>query len=31
MEIFDSEYFAETYHYDGSDLGAVIHGGNTIF
>ena len=27
MEIFDSEYFAETYHYDGDDLGAVIHGG----
>ena len=31
MEIFDSEYFAETYHYDGNDLGAVIHGGNTTF
>ena len=30
-EIFDSEYFAETYHYDGDDLGAVIHGDQTTF
>ncbi len=30
-EIFDSEYFAENFHYDGDDLGAVIHGENTTF
>lgn len=29
--IFDSEYFAENFHYDGDDLGAVIDGANTIF
>ncbi|MBO5279905.1 MAG: type I pullulanase [Clostridia bacterium] len=29
--IFDSEYFAENYHYDGNDLGAVIDGKNTTF
>lgn len=29
--IFDSEYFAENYHYDGDDLGAVIHGDQTTF
>ena len=31
IDIFDSEYFAENYHYDGDDLGAVISGGNTTF
>ncbi len=31
MEIFDSEYFAENFHYEGSDLGAYINGGNTTF
>ena len=30
-EIFDSAYFAENYHYEGTDLGAVIHGGETTF
>ena len=30
-DIFDSQYFADNYHYDGDDLGAVIHGGNTTF
>ncbi|MBQ9929276.1 MAG: type I pullulanase [Oscillospiraceae bacterium] len=30
-DIFDSEYFAENYHYDGDDLGAVIHGDETTF
>ena len=30
-EIFDSEYFANNYHYDGTDLGAVIDGENTTF
>ena len=25
MEIFDSKYFADNYHYDGNDLGAVIN------
>ena len=29
--IFDSEYFAENFHYDGNDLGAVINGDNTTF
>jgi len=29
--IFDSEYFAENYHYDGKDLGAYINGDNTTF
>ena len=31
IDIFDSQYFADNYHYDGSDLGAVIKGGNTTF
>ena len=31
IDIFDSEYFAENYHYDGTDLGAVIHGDSTTF
>ena len=30
-DIFDSAYFAENYHYDGTDLGAVIHGDTTTF
>ena len=30
-KIFDSDYFAENYHYDGDDLGAVIDGENTTF
>ncbi|MBQ7817386.1 MAG: type I pullulanase [Oscillospiraceae bacterium] len=30
-DIFDSEYFAENYHYDGDDLGAVINGDKTTF
>ncbi len=30
-DIFDSEYFAEMYHYDGDDLGAVINGDTTTF
>ncbi len=30
-KIFDSQYFADTYHYDGDDLGAVINGDNTTF
>ncbi len=29
--IFDSEYFAENYHYDGTDLGPVINGDSTTF
>ncbi len=29
--IFDSEAFAQQYHYDGDDLGAVIHGDKTTF
>ena len=29
--IFDTEWFAENYHYDGDDLGAVINGDNTTF
>lgn len=29
--VFDSDFFAENYHYDGNDLGAVINGDNTIF
>ncbi len=29
--IFDSEAFAEKYHYDGDDLGATINGENTTF
>ena len=31
MGIFDSEWFAENYHYEGDDLGAVISGDNTTF
>ena len=31
IDIFDSQYFADNYHYDGNDLGAVIQGGNTTF
>ena len=31
MDIFDSQYFADTYHYDGTDLGAVIDGDTTTF
>lgn len=31
IDIFDSEYFAENFHYDGDDLGAVIDGNNTTF
>lgn len=30
-DIFDSTYFAESYHYDGTDLGAVIDGDSTAF
>ena len=30
-DIFDSDYFAENFHYDGDDLGAVINGDNTTF
>ena len=30
-DIFDSDYFAENYHYDGTDLGSVIDGENTTF
>lgn len=30
-DIFDSQYFADNYHYDGTDLGAVISGGKTTF
>jgi len=30
-EIFDSEYFAQNYHYDGTDLGANIFDGKTTF
>ncbi len=30
-DIFDSPYFAENFHYDGDDLGAVIHGDTTTF
>ena len=29
--IFDTDWFAENYHYDGDDLGAVISGSNTTF
>ena len=31
MEIFDSQFFADNYHYDGTDLGAVISGNTTTF
>ena len=30
-KIFDSKYFADTYHYDGTDLGSVIDGNTTTF
>lgn len=30
-DIFDTDYFAQNFHYDGDDLGAVISGGNTTF
>ena len=30
-DIFDSEWFAENYHYDGTDLGATIDGNETTF
>ncbi|MBQ8733156.1 MAG: hypothetical protein IJY76_01495, partial [Anaerotignum sp.] len=30
-EIFDSKFFADNFHYDGNDLGAVIQGKNTTF
>lgn len=30
-KIFDSTYFADNFHYDGDDLGAVIDGDNTTF
>ena len=29
--IFDSDYFAENFHYEGDDLGAVVDGNTTIF
>ena len=29
--IFDSDYFAENFHYDGTDLGNVINGDTTTF
>lgn len=29
--IFDSEYFAANYHYDGDDLGAIVNGEHTAF
>ena len=29
--IFDTKWFAENYHYDGTDLGATINGNNTTF
>lgn len=31
LEVFDSARFAERYHYDGDDLGAVIKDGNVVF
>ena len=31
MDIFDSKYFAENFHYDGTDLGAVVSGDQTTF
>ena len=30
-DIFDTQYFADNYHYDGTDLGAVISGDTTTF
>lgn len=29
--IFDTDYFAANYHYDGDDLGAIINGSGTTF
>ena len=31
MGIFDSKYFADNYHYDGKDLGAITDGEGTTF
>ncbi len=31
LEIFDSEYFAREYHYDGDDLGSTVKDGKTVF
>jgi len=31
MEIFDSQWFADNYHYEGTDLGAVTGGTATVF
>ncbi|MBE6684706.1 MAG: type I pullulanase [Ruminococcaceae bacterium] len=31
MDIFDSQYFADNYHYNGTDLGAIINGESTTF
>jgi len=30
-DIFDSQYFADNYHYDGKDLGAIINCDTTTF
>ncbi len=30
-DVFDSKFFADNYHYDGNDLGAVISGSQTTF
>ena len=30
-DVFDSKFFADNYHYDGNDLGAVISGSQTAF
>ncbi len=30
-DIFDSDIFAQMYHYDGDDLGSYIHGDSTTF
>lgn len=29
--VFDSDYFAQNFHYDGNDLGAYINGNTTTF
>ena len=29
--IFDTQWFADNYHYDGDDLGAIINGDSTTF
>ena len=31
LGIFDSQWFADNYHYDGNDLGAYINGNTTTF